>query len=528
MPSGTTRTLHAVFVDGATTATAVGDNGTALRLSGASWSAGATGVTAPLYGVFTAGGTTFAVGGDGVVVRSSGGAWTRLFPPTTQALRGVFAFGPTAVTIVGDFGTVLTYDGNTFDDLSSGSLTDDLRAVWGTTVGGTRVFVGGQGVLRELVGTNLSDLAPPYLPDAFVVQVDADGNLWVAGERGLVLRRIGATWATLNLVPDLLDVWATSDNNAWTVGEFGFVYRWNGSTWDRQPTPTTTRLNTVWAASPSVAFVGGDFGTLLRWNGSVWSPMDSPTSSDILAMWGWDPSHVFATTLDGEVLRFNGTSWIVVAQQAEPLYGIFGTGPDEVFAVGGGGTVLRFNGVNWTADIVPGMPLLIGVWANASPSTVLAVGESSDNPDDGIALRLTSEWTETPIPTSQVLTSVWGLSRFELFATGVEGGIIRWNGSAWTPMSSNTQQFLWSVSGSPSGNGGAFAVGWNGTVVRGTSVGAARAAATARATRPSLEPSAAARRSVTPSRAVPVGEARRSVRQMHQLAPARTARRMTR
>jgi hypothetical protein len=59
-----------------------------------------------------------------------------------------------------------------------------------------------------------------------------------------------------------------------------------------------------------------------------------------------------------------------------------------------------------------------------------------------------------------------------VYATGEGGVILRWNGSGWSTMNSGITDQLWSVSGSPNGAGGAFAVGYNSTVVAGSSAGA--------------------------------------------------------
>ena len=46
---------------------------------------------------------------------------------------------------------------------------------------------------------------------------------------------------------------------------------------------------------------------------------------------------------------------------------------------------------------------------------------------------------------------------------------MRYNGSTWAAMSSGASDLLWAVSGSPTGTGGAFAVGYNSTVAAGAS-----------------------------------------------------------
>jgi hypothetical protein len=67
-----------------------------------------------------------------------------------------------------------------------------------------------------------------------------------------------------------------------------------------------------------------------------------------------------------------------------------------------------------------------------------------------------------------VLTSIWGPSAADLYATGEQGTLLRYNGSSWSALPTGTTDLLWSVTGAPSGSGGAFAVGYNSTIVAGS------------------------------------------------------------
>ncbi|MEO7362720.1 MAG: hypothetical protein ABI120_20480, partial [Gemmatimonadaceae bacterium] len=356
--------------------------------------------------------------------------------------------------------------------------------------------------------------------------IDPSGNLWMGGERGLLLRYSAATWQTMNLAPDLIDVWSTGINNAWAVGEFGFIYRFNGSVWTRQPSSTLTRLNTVWGSSASDAFAGGDVGTIIHWNGSVWSTMTSPTSADILSMWGTSSTNVYATTYDGEVLRYNGTAWSVVTSQANPLYSVSGASPNDVYAAGDNGTVLRFNGTSWTSMSTGSSALLAGIWTNASNNvfTVGVLGSSA------AAYHYTTSWQPFSVGISAELTSVWGPNATDLYVSGASGSILRYDGSSWQAMATGTTEYLWSLSGDPAGLGGGFAVGFNSTLVTGTGPSGIRASrvAAAKFTVKSFEPSREALMSRKPARALPQGAERRSARLSHSKRiqnSARTSRR---
>ena len=88
--------------------------------------------------------------------------------------------------------------------------------------------------------------------------------------------------------------------------------------------------------------------------------------------------------------------------------------------------------------------------------------------------------------------------------------MLRFNGTSWQAMSTGTTDLLWSMSGSPTGSGAAFAVGYNSTLVTGSGSGPLSASAMrAGALRSSLEPSVAARLDQRNHTPLPDGAARR-------------------
>ncbi|MES2524126.1 MAG: Ig-like domain-containing protein [Gemmatimonadota bacterium] len=525
MLSGTTQTLRAVYATSATSAHAVGANGTLLRMTGTTWSPVASTSTVSLNGVWTGGGVTFIVGNDGEVLRYDGTAVTRLTTLAVDTLYTVTGTGLNNVVIAGAVGTMLRYDGSTWTTINSNGVGGAIySAVSGA---GERSYFASDSGLLMLEGTSLSRVSTPYTPRMFSVAVDGGGTLWTGGQRGAVQRgspsASSTSFATLNLAPDLLDVWSTSGTNAWAVGDFGSIYRWNGSAWSRQLSPTTVALTTVWAASATDAFAGGEQGVLLRWNGLSWQQQPLPSTATVMSLWGTGGSNVFAVTSAGEILRYNGTAWTLSTTAARPLLSLFGTSAAEAFAGGESGSVLRFNGTAWTPLPSTGTHSLLGLWASGVDN-VLAVGIDT-TATIGVAWRYNGTgWQALNVGTTRVLTSVWGPSQADVYVTGDVGTLLRFNGSTWHAQATGTTDLLWAISGSPTGSGGAFAVGYNATVVTGSTtaatLAAARPSAAAGARAGSLEPSSAARFSRTSGSVLPSGSARR-VRGV----PARSARR---
>jgi hypothetical protein len=510
MTSGTSASLNAVYAVSANSVWAVGELGSSVRFNGTTWSPVTTGSAENLRSVWASGNIAYAVGDNGEAVRFNGATWARYTTPTTEHLHGIAGLDPDNVIAVGDFGTIIRFDGSEFDQVSSG-VTADLYTV-AVSPTDNKVYVSGSfGTVLQLSGSNVT-IESPYTTRFIASMVDASGNLWTAGQRGIVQRRTGSSWTVLNLAPDLLDVWSTSSNNAWAVGEFGFIYRWNGSTWARQEAPTRERLNTVWASGPDNAFAGGDGGLMLRWNGSSWTEMSFPAENDVLAIWGSSATDVFAVTFGGEIVHFNGSAWTAMSSSQSSLYGVYGSASNNVYATGDGGTVLRFDGVNWTPRNLGTSALLVGLWSSG-PTNVLTVGLSPSDPTLGAAYQYNgTSWTPSNLSmTPPELTSIWGTSNADLYATGGAGTIIRYNGSAWQSMSTNTTDYLWSVTGSPNGIGGAFAVGYNSTVVTGSSSSNEVAAMLMpRSERMSFNPSPMSRKAV--ASVVADGEARKSHR----------------
>lgn len=508
--SGTTRTLNDVWVESGSSAFAVGDNGTALRFNGATWTAGATGTTSSLSAVWATGGVATAVGADGEIVRFNG-SWSRMSSGTTDILTGITGTNASDMVAVGLQGAVLRWNGTTWSRIAVNGLSADIYGVAGGALSAGTMYLATDLGLMQLIGSNASSVATPYAPRMLATDLDNAGGVWVTGQRGSVLRGVSNVWTTTNLAPDLIDVWTTSTSNAWAVGEFGSVYRWSGSSWTRQSTPTTGTLNAVWGASSTDAFAGGDNGVMLRWNGSSWSSVAFPSSGHIYSIWGSAANSAWAVTSNGEVVRWNGSSWSVATSAGVPLWTIHGSAAGDIVASGEAGTTLRYNGSTWSSFTISTSGTIAGMYA-AGSTEYFAVGSNTSG-NTGIAFFSSgTTWNAITVGSTRTLTSVWGWIDSDVYATGEQGTILRFNGTSWSAMTSGTTDLLWSVSGAPDGSGGGFAVGYNSTVVAGTAgtgfVTSLRAAPTARGGGAgySLEPRAGAR---VVRGALPEGKARR-------------------
>jgi hypothetical protein len=159
-------------------------------------------------------------------------------------------------------------------------------------------------------------------------------------------------------------------------------------------------------------------------------------------IWGASASSIYAANHTG-LLRWNGAAWAHVADARwRSLYDVWGTSASSVWAVGANGELLHWNGTAWTLRRYDGTSVttqslalyevparvytLRGVWGS-SASNVLAVGDS------GVALRFDGgAWTRMTTGTSVQLNDVWGTASNNVYAATASGRLLRYNGTAWS------------------------------------------------------------------------------------------------
>lgn len=115
----------------------------------------------------------------------------------------------------------------------------------------------------------------------------------------------------------------------------------------------------------------------------------------------------------------------------------------------------RYDGTTWAK--LAGDSYGVGAMWGSSSSDVFGVGLT-------IRRFNGTAWTEMTSPTSQRLRGVWGSSPTNVFAAGQAGTIARYNGTAWTTMSSPTTANLVGISGASANL--IFAVAEDGSIIR--------------------------------------------------------------
>jgi hypothetical protein len=326
-------------------------------------------------------------------------AWKWSNPlPQGNDLLGVWGSSGTDAYAVGRYGTILHYDGSSWQHMG-GASRSDIRSVWG--ISGHCVFA--------------------------------------SGAYGEVMTLTGQTWTLMENGPNcsVNAFWGSSTANVYAVsGDFGWgsIFRYDGRFWrcEYWTSPPLPPLQALWGSSPSDVFAVGANETALHFDGTFWTKMLTPgTGSWLMAVWGSCATDVYTCGSSGVILHYDGLSWTIARNHGEICTGIWGSSSNNIYAVGRGqtngpGEIVHYDGSAWTVLSIPVSPRLNGV-LGFSANDVYAVGEV------GAILHWNgTSWTSSySWPNGEPYYAVWATSANDVFAVGgsMGGGILRFDGS---------------------------------------------------------------------------------------------------
>ena len=320
--------------------------------------------------------------------------------------------GPSTAGSTGASGTSAVVD-----DETHGSSEDPPPAGWETSL-----------EVGEEIGAFFSVWGPS--PDrVYAVAVQPLGG---GVSAGAIQRWDGQQWSAAEVpegVPGLNWVYGTG---TWrfAVGELGALLVRDGDegAWTEYGCDTVLPFWGVWGAAPDdVWAVGGDgFNRdpiACHFDGEAWTPAELPElsidSHALYKVWGTAGDDVWAVGQDGLLMHWTGPDpgWVEVPSGTEfDLISLWGTGPDQILAVGGRatGVLARWDGEGWTAQEVPELPGLNGVWMAADGTAVVVGPQGGAGVVAPGALQVQREDSGTPL----ALHAVFGFDGGERWAVG--------------------------------------------------------------------------------------------------------------
>ncbi len=480
LPDPCRNSLYSVAIvegSGGADAWAVGDKGAILRWNGSAWSKMASASADSLRAVAAPrSNLALAVGLSGKGQRWNGSAWSTLSTTTTNWLRTVGmvpgsngANGWAAADYAG-VGLFLHWNGS----------------AWESRYGNKTHFFGGTIYGLEMLSAN----------EGYAVGAAFRSDIGNYG--GQAYHWDGSTWTHFDAPePDLFAVDMLSSTNGWAVGEDGAIVHWDGASWSLWPSsPTTDDLRAVAMLSSTDGWAVGENGTILRWNGSAWTTFTSPVTQELRGLAGVSASHGWAVGLGGVILRWNGSAWNVITAPAAARLEDFSMAPvglREAWAVGSGRAMLRWTGSGWqsiqgpaTSYYAVDMVSATDGWATAPGNRFYRWNGSSWNeagrPASAQAIDMLSAtdgwavgwgkimrwdgsaWSLVTSPSTRTYYGVDAVSASNVWAVGDNGTIVHYDGSAWASVASPVTDWLVDVSMASASNG--WAVGWLGLFLR--------------------------------------------------------------
>lgn len=412
-------------------------------------------------------GTAVAVGNDGVVATYDGSKWAGKATGNAELLNAVHGVGPDDVWAVGKSGAVLRGSATTGDFTLFEAPGATLPTLWGVSALASNnvVGVGLSGTIARFDGSQWNQLSGPGQAGihwrgmtgaaGLVVLVGDNGAIGVLGGAGLELPGSNVT-STLH---DVATDGATTAATFVAVGDFGTVVKGDGLNWAPMiGIPTATSLRGVFVESPTSVFVVGDFGTALHYDGIGWSSLTTGTFVNLRTVTVSAIGTVTMAGGDGVVVTGTLAGGLSVTDTLSPgsdLTAAWGLA-EKVTLVGDAASVFH-GGPNFISQATPITQNLRDVWG-FSDSDIWAVGLLGKVIHwDG------ATWAEFPSSTFEGLEAVWGTAPDDVFAAGAGGTLLHFDGSEWSKLASNTTNNLKDVFAlSPSE---IWAVGTKGTIM---------------------------------------------------------------
>ncbi|MDQ7823259.1 MAG: Ig-like domain-containing protein [Candidatus Eremiobacteraeota bacterium] len=514
----TNNKLNGVWVDPTLKDTfAVGDGGTIIHFSMSSrtWtnSTSSSLTTANLnaiWGEHVAGKSyVWAVGDGGVILYYNGSSWTTQTNPTSTNLYGIFGINGSSITAVGADGTIVWFNGTIWADKTiSPSISDDFKAVWGTSapfyyaIGQNGIFYGG----NPSVGS-FSSL--PSLPSAgqtgTCIYGYAGNDIYAGCTDGNEYHYNGGAWNTLtpiNLGYAIRGLWLCSapnrrffamDYNPSSPSNNIYYFNATPALKQMQTQSININFNAVCGSASDHVVAVGDGGQVRTYDGNTLagpSGMEGMWNSNPPQwwdVWGTGASDIYICGDSGGIGHYNGSSWSnisVPTLDPYPSSYVFNTvwgssatdvyfGGDYMYNSSLSTRILHFDGSSgWNNNSIGGgTSAAIYKMLGFNSSTIFATGGMGY----GLTLNGVNTWIHNDIPTTASPNTnfdgygAWGTSSTQGWVAGYDqsaggSGLVYYNsGTGWSIVYSISGKKLNDIWGSSASD--IFVVGQTGTIV---------------------------------------------------------------
>jgi hypothetical protein len=281
----------------------------------------------------------------------------------------------------------------------------------------------------------------------------------------------GTTWSGQNTgAPSrsVQDINGVRRDDLWMGGQ-EFSYQWNGTLWTvrNMGQGTDFDANGVWAVRSDYVWFAGHKaltnnagnGRIVLWDGNSFVNQSIPSSAaEIWDVWAYDENLAYAVGEtsgnpgQGLILKWDGVSWAVdqLSSSSDKFYGVWGTSPTNVWAVGArtifNPLAYRFTG-SWADvsgsvnDSGTSMQKIHGLDASNIWVVTTKVGKAYIRFFNG------SSWSYQESDWGDGLSDVWAAGPEHVYAAGLNGRIVRYNGSSWSDQVSGTATTLNAIGG---------------------------------------------------------------------------------
>jgi len=448
------------------------------------------------------------------------------FGATSSNLNGLVMLNPNNGWAVGNAGTILHYDGSSWNQIPSGTTTDiygisfgppnGLNPNAGLAVGGS---AGGSVALAwsGLAWTTATSGLSPSAAKLTSVFLESSSEGWAVDDSGGIwhwsgLVGLGGGWSLASsAIYGLKSIFMTSVTEGWAVGVNGVIYHYSSGGWTLSSTVGIT-LNSVFMLTSTEGWAVGNGGRIYHYLSGIWTGPISPssTSNDLRSVFMISQAEGWAVGAAGVILHLLNGIWTLMSPSptSQNLNSVYLSG-SVGWAVGDLGTVITIGGPvsqgnpatslqsvfllsqnnGWVAGCSTGgcnsgtgEPVMVH-WDGLGVTRAIVIAPTIDlysvfmsSSSNGwsvggigaspIILHYTGgSWTQVTAPSSgYILRSVFMTDSNNGWAVGDGGTILHYVGGSWTIASSPTTSALRSVFMVGSSDG--CAVGDSGTIVR--------------------------------------------------------------